>query len=142
MIVLDTNVVAEVLRPQPDGQVTSWLASRPSSSVFITTITQAELLYGLEILPRGQRRDGLTNAILTVLRDEFYGRVLPFDAPAAVEYAAIAADRRSRGRPISAFDAQIAAIARSRGAGLATRNLQDFQDCGIDLTDPWAGSLG
>lgn len=138
MIVLDTNVVSEAIRTQPDGTVAGWLASRPSSSLFITTITQAELLYGLQLLPDGKRRDGLADAIHTILRDGFRGRVLPFDGPAAEAYATIAAGRRTHGTPISAFDAQIAAIARSRGAGVATRNVAAFDGCGIDVVDPWS----
>jgi len=140
MIILDTNVVSEAIRTQPDETVAAWLSARPSSSLFITTITQAELLYGLQLLPDGKRRDALTDAIHTILRDGFRGRVLPFDGPAAEAYATIAAGRRSRGTPISAFDAQIAAIARSRGAGVATRNVADFDGCGIDLLDPWSST--
>jgi toxin FitB len=140
MIVLDTNVVSEAIRTQPDGTVAAWLAARPSSSLFITTITRAELLYGLQLLPDGKRRNGLTDAIQTILRDGFRGRVLPFDGPAAQAYATIAAGRRTHGKPISAFDAQIAAIARSRGAGVATRNVADFDGCGIDVLDPWSST--
>lgn len=140
MIVLDTNVVSEAIRAQPDPAVASWLASRPSSSLFITTITQAELLYGLRLLPDGKRRRGLTGAVHTILRDEFRGRVLPFDGPAAEAYATVAAGRRALGKPISAFDAQIVAIARSRGADVATRNIEDFDACGVDLLDPWTPS--
>lgn len=128
MMVLDTDVVSEAIRAQPDPSVASWLASRPSSSLFVTTITQAELLHGLQLLPDGKRRRGLTDAVHTILRDEFRGRVLPFDGPAAEACATIAARRRARGEPISAFDAQIAAIARSRGAHVATRNVEDFKD--------------
>ncbi len=138
MIVLDTNVVSEAMRTQPDEAVAAWLAARPSSSLFISTITQAELLYGLQLLPDGKRRHGLTDAIHTILRDGFRGRVLPFDGPAAEAYATIAAGRRAHGTPISAFDAQIAAIARSRDAGVATRNVADFAACGIDVLDPWS----
>ncbi len=136
MIVLDTYVVSEALRTQPDGAVAAWFAARPSSSLFITTIAQAELLHGLQLLPDGRRRDALTDAIHTILRDGFRGRVLPFDGQAAEACATIAAGRRTHDRPISAFDAQIAAVARSRGAGVATRNVADFDGCGIDLIDP------
>lgn len=138
MIVLDTNVVSEALRTQSDGVVEAWFAARPSSSLFITTITQAELRYGLPLLPDGRRRNELTDAIHTILRDGFRGRGLPFDGPAAEAYATIAAGRRTQGRPISAVDAQIAAVARSRGAGVATRNVAEFDGCGIDLIDPWS----
>ena len=140
MIVLNTNVVSEAIRTQPDPSVASWLASRPSSSLFITAITQAELLYGLELLADGRRRRGLTDAVHAILREGFRGRVLPFDGPAAEAYATIAAGRRAHGKPISAFDAQIAAIARSRGAGVATRNVADFDGCGVEILDPWTSS--
>ncbi|MEX0791125.1 MAG: type II toxin-antitoxin system VapC family toxin [Actinomycetota bacterium] len=140
MIVLDTNVVSEAIRAQPDPAVASWLAARPAASLFITTITQAELLYGLQLLPDGQRRRSLTDAVHAILSGEFRGRVLPFDGPAAQAYAIVAAGRRARGKPISVFDAQIAAIARSRGASVATRNARDFDDCGIAILDPWAPS--
>lgn len=141
MIVLDTNVISETIRPQPDPAVASWLASRRASLLFITTITQAELLYGLQLLPDGQRRRRLTDALDAILRDEFRGRVLPFDGPAAEAYAAIVARRRAGGHPISAFDAQIAAIARSRGASVATCNVADFDDCGVHILDPWTSSV-
>src|SRR6056297_3566915 len=138
MIVMDTNVVSEAIRAQPNARVAAWIAARPASSLFITTITQAELLYGLELLPDGKRRADLTEAIGSIIHDGFRGRVLPFDGAAAQAYALIAVDRRAQGRPISAFDAQIAAIARSRGAGVATRNVADFDGCGIDVHDPWS----
>ncbi|MEX2620034.1 MAG: type II toxin-antitoxin system VapC family toxin [Egibacteraceae bacterium] len=138
MIVLDTNVVSEALRKQPNRSVATWLASRPASSLFVTTITQAELLDGLQLLPHGQRRRDLTRAVHTILREEFRGRVLAFDGPAAEAYATLTAERRALGKPISAFDAQIAAVARSRGAHVATRNVDDFADCGIDILNPWA----
>jgi len=138
MIVLDTNVVSEAIRPRPDQAVSAWLTARPPSSLFISTITEAELFYGLELLPDGQRRAELTDAIRAIFRDGFRGRVLPFDGAAAKAYATVAATRRAIGRPISALDAQIAAIARSRGASVATRNVADFDDCGIDVLDPWS----
>ena len=140
MIVLDTNVVSEAIRTEPDSSVASWLASRPSSSLFITAITQAELLYGLELLADGSRRRGLIDAVRAILRGGFRGRVLPFDGPAAEAYATIAAGRRALGKPISAFDAQIVAIAGSRGARVATRNVEDFDDCGVEVIDPWTST--
>jgi predicted nucleic acid-binding protein len=140
MIVLETNVISEVIRVQPDQSVASWLSMQPALSLFITTITQAELLYGIELLPEGKRRRELSNAVRAILSDEFRGRVLPFDSLAAEAYAAITARRRARGKPISAFDAQIAAIAQSRGAQVATRNVDDFEDCGVQIVDPWRPS--
>lgn len=137
MIVLDTNVISEAIRDEPDHSVASWLTSQPATSLFITTITQAELFYGLRLLPDGKRRRALTDAVHAIVHDEFRSRVLSFDGAAAELYATITADRRALGHPISAFDAQIAAIARARGARVATRNIGDFEDCGIDLVNPW-----
>jgi predicted nucleic acid-binding protein len=102
-----------------------------------TTLTQAEIFYGLALLPEGRRRDDLTAAARLVFDVDLAGRVLPFDIDAALAYPEIAAGRRQGGRPIDQIDAQIAAIVRSRGARLATRNLRDFADCGIDVICPW-----
>lgn len=137
MIVLDTNVVSEVFRAHPEESVATWVSSQPPTALFITAITQAELLYGVELLPAGRRRQDLSEAVRAVVRDEFAGRVLPFDGPASQEYAKITAARRARGRPISAFDAQIAAIARSRDASVATRDVDDFDGCGVEVINPW-----
>lgn len=136
MIILDTNVLSELMRANADAGVLSWLASQPSPSLFTTTISEAEIRLGLAYLPAGSRRTELTHAADGLFAD-FGERVLPFNSDAAVDYAAIGAARRKAGRPISALDAQIAAIARSRGAALATRNIRDFDRCGIDLLDPW-----
>ncbi len=136
MIVLDTNVLSEILRPKPAEPVVRWLDEQPAATVFVTTVTQAEILYGVELLPEGRRKRALIRIVEEIFREDFAGRVLPFDAPAARAYAEIAAARRRKGRPISQFDAQIAAICRACGARLATRNTQDFEDCGIGLIDP------
>ncbi len=137
MILLDTNVISEIMRPAPSPAVQAWLAGQPPAGIFITSLTEAELRYGAALLPRGQRREKLVDAIEAMLAQEFVERVLPFDSAAAVAYAQIAAGRRQIGRPISQFDAQIAAIVRSRGAALATRNVADFDECGIQVIDPW-----
>ena len=137
MIVLDTNVLSELMRETPDERVIQWMDTQPSASLFTTTITQAETLYGVSILPDGKRKQGLATAVGEMFEQDFSGRVLPFDAPAAVAFAEICSDRTHLGRPISQFDAQIAAIARSRGASLATRNTPDFEECGIRVVDPW-----
>jgi hypothetical protein len=137
VIVLDTNVLAELMRARPEPDVVGWVAAQPSASLFTTTVTQAEVLYGIAILPSSKRRDTLTVLVEGMFADEFDGRVLPFDASAAREFASIAARRREIGRPISQLDAQIAAIARSRSAAVATRNVRDFEDCGISIADPW-----
>jgi toxin FitB len=137
VILLDTNVLSELMRPAPSPVVESWMGGQPVASLFISTITEAELRYGLALLPDGHRRRQLAAEVDAMLVTDFAGRILPFDSPAASAYANIAAARRLSGRPISQADAQIAAIAASRGASVATRNVADFVDCGIDLIDPW-----
>jgi len=137
MIILDTNVVSELLRPAPSPAVEAWLAAQHNAAVFFTAIGEAELRLGVAILPAGRRRTALAEAIDAMLGEDFRDRVLPFDASAARAFAAIAADRRAAGRPISQFDCQIAAIARSRRAALATRNTADYEGCGLELIDPW-----
>jgi predicted nucleic acid-binding protein len=138
MILLDTNVLSELMRSVPEPRVEAWVAAQPVASVFISTITEAELRYGAALLPAGKRRADLANLIEAMLAEDFVGRILSFDSPAAVAFAEIATARRKAGKPIAQADAQIAAIAKSRGAALATRNMRDFDGCGIELFDPWA----
>jgi hypothetical protein len=135
---LDTNVLSELLRAQPHPAVLAWFAEQPADSLFVSAVTQAEMLLGARLLPRSKRRQQLETALDTMFREDFAGRVLPFDSAAAAAYAAIVAARRGAGRPISQFDAQIAAIALSRRAGLATRNVSDFEQCSLTLTNPWS----
>jgi predicted nucleic acid-binding protein len=137
MIVLDTNVLSELMRPAPADGVVRWITNRPATSLSTTTITQAELLHGVLLLPKGRRRDALEEAVQVMFEKLFAGRVMPFDSDAAHAYARIAAARRRAGRPISQPDAQIAAIARSTGCDLATRNVTDFEGCGVEILDPW-----
>ena len=137
MILLDTNVLSELMRPAPDPAVEQWLSAQPDASLFISAITEAELRYGAALLPGGKRRVALTAEIDGMMEEDCDGRILPFDRRAAQAFAAIAADRRQAGRPISQADAQIAAIARSRGASLATCNVPDFDGCGVEVIDPW-----
>lgn len=137
MIILDTNVVSELLRPAPEQRVVAWLAGLDGAGVYLTTITEAELRLGVAILPEGRRRDELAEMIDRIICEDFAGRILPFDSRAAEAFAAIAAARRAIGRPILHADCQIAAIARVHGASVATRNMPDFTDCGIDLINPW-----
>jgi len=118
-----------------------WINTLPGSAVFISAITQAEILYGVALVPEGKRREGLARAARTAFETYFRGRILPFDSEAAEAFAALAAGRRQVGRPISLADAQIAAIARSRGATLATRNVPDFEGCGVEIVDPWGAKL-
>ena len=137
MIVLDTNVLSEMMRPSPSKRVLRWLAAQPSREVFTTTVTRAEILYAIEALPKGKRRSALRLAASTMFDEDFASRILPFDPEAARAFATIAAARRKLGRPITQHDAQIAAITRSRDAALATRNTADFADCGISVVNPW-----
>ena len=139
MIVVDTNVVSELMKPAPNETVSRWAAGRPSSSLYISTITQAEILLGIELLPKGMRRSNLQSAAETMFEAVFAGRILPFDEDAARALPGIAVQRRRLGRPISQYDAQIAAIALSRGAQIATRDIADFAQCGVTVIDPWAG---
>jgi predicted nucleic acid-binding protein len=137
MIILDTNVVSEIMKPRPAVSVEKWVAAYPFEELFITAITQAEILYGLELLPVG-RRAALQLAARGIVEEGFAGRILPFDVEAARAFARIRVERRARGRPVAALDAQIAAIAVSHGAALATRNTPDFEGCGIQLMNPWS----
>src|SRR5882672_10581812 len=136
MIVLDTNVLSEVLRPIPEPSVLAWLANQPRASIFTTTVTRAEVLYGIRLLPDGKRRRGLWDAAIKIFDEDLADQVLNFDGDAAGMYAEIAASRREAGKPISQFDAMIVAMARSRGASLATRNVKDFENCGTDIVNP------
>ncbi|MFC5384637.1 type II toxin-antitoxin system VapC family toxin [Aquamicrobium segne] len=137
MIVLDTNVISELFLLRPSSAVESWVADQPTASLFTTTVTEAEILYGVRLLPDGKRRRDLLAAIEPIFWEDFAGRVLPFDREAADAYATLAVERRQSGRPISQFDAQIAGIALSRGAAVATRNVADFEGIGLTIIDPW-----
>lgn len=140
MAVLDTNVVSELMRDVPHPDVLVWVDDRPTRQLFVTAVTEAEVRTGVAFLPEGRRRRRLAEAADRAFRGLFAGRILPFDSDAAHAYAEIAAARRAAGRPFSQADGQIAAIARSRGLAVATRNVRDFADMGIDLIDPWAGA--
>lgn len=139
MIILDTNVVSEPMRRKPDARVLAWLAAQDAGALYTTAVTEAELRTGLAIMPEGRRREALAAALEAVLGEDLAGRVLPFEGGAAARaYAAIQAGRRASGSPISMADAMIAAIARTRGASVATRNVSDFGDTGVEVIDPWA----
>lgn len=135
---LDTNIVSELLRISPDSAVARWVGDRPATDLFFSSVGEAELRYGVAMLPEGRRRDALARAIEEILCEDFEDRILPFDSAAAREYADIAAARRAAGRPILPADCQIAAIARSRSMAVATRNVRDFEDVGIEVINPWA----
>ena len=137
IVILDTNVVSEPMRSSPAEAVRAWWSQQQPGDLFITAVTIAEILYGIELLPHGKRRVALLAGAELMFGKVLSGRILPFDEEAARAFAAIAASRRGQGRPITDLDAQIAAIARSRGATLATRNIADFEDCGIRVVNPW-----
>ena len=136
MIVADTNVMSELMRPSPLPAVRNWARRQPTGELYTTAITAAEIRYGLARLAAGRRKDRL-QAAADDLFAAFSDYVLPFDAAAAVQYALIARRRDEAGLPIAGFDAQIAAICRARGAALATRNIKDFMETGVDVVDPW-----
>jgi predicted nucleic acid-binding protein len=137
VILLDTNVVSELMKSAPAEAVVGWTAAQPASSLYTTSITQAEVFHGILLLPSGKRRSAIEAAAQAMFSEEFEGRILAFGSEAALPYARIAADRRRAGRPISGFDAQIAAIARTVGAVIATRNVADFAECGVEVVNPW-----
>ena len=137
MILIDTNVVSELMRRTPAPTVMTWFTMQDSGALYLSAVSEAELRAGVAFLPSD--RDRLAAEVDAVVREDFAGRILPFDSAAARAYAAIAASRRSMGRPILEADCQIAAIARARDAAVATRNAADFEHCGIPIIDPWAG---
>jgi len=136
VIVVDTNVVSELMRPSPSPQVRAWVSAQAPGDLCTTAITVAEIRYGLERLPDGRRKDSLLTAATDVFA-AFSDYIQPFDAEAAIRYARIVAHRDHLGSPIDGFDAQIAAICRTRDAALATRNAKDFRETGITVIDPW-----
>jgi predicted nucleic acid-binding protein len=135
---LDTNVLSELLRATPEPKVLAWFAAQPAQTLFVSAVTQAEMLLGTRLLPAGKRRAALEAAMTAMFDEDFAGRVLPFDSAAVPAYVDIVAERRALGRPVSQFDAQIAAIARCHQARLATRNVDDFDACGVVVLNPWA----
>ena len=140
MFILDTNVISETMRNQPDPAVLAWLDERVASGLFVTTVTEAEIRFGMTRLDEGKRRDDLIAAVDQAFETIFRGQVLSFDRDAARVYAVIGAHSFGIGRTISQSDCQIAAIARSRGATLATRNVADFEDTGVAVINPWETS--
>jgi predicted nucleic acid-binding protein len=137
VIVLDTNVVSELMRRAPEAAVGRWVDRFPTSDVFVTAVTAAELLYGVARLSEGRRKQELFAKVDGLLTEDFRDQVLSFDGLAATHYADIVASRERAGRPISMADAQIAAMCRSWSAELATRNVDDFVDIGVALVNPW-----
>lgn len=137
MFILDTNVISELMRPQPDPAVFAWVAAQPRDSLFTTSVSEAEVFHGIGAMPEGRRRDGLSASAEALFDEEFAGRVLPFAGVAARRYGEIIAGRLTVGKPISSLDALIAAIAVAAGARMVTHNTRDFEGCGLTLIDPW-----
>lgn len=134
---LDTNVLSELLRAAPNPAVLAWVIAQPAESLFVTTVTEAEMRLGVRLLPAGKRRQSLETALAAMFTEDFAGRIRPFDTAAVPGYVEVVSTRRAAGHPISQFDAQIAAIALCHSDHLATRNVSDFEGCGLSLVDPW-----
>lgn len=137
MIILDTNVVSEPLKPSPNPVVVDWLNAQAPATLFITSINLAELLAGVETMPPGKRRDALAQALGSQVNVLFEGRVLHFDTRAAQCFAACLAGAQAQGNPVGFADCAIAAIAKTHGFIVATRNMRDFQGTGVDIINPW-----
>lgn len=137
MIILDTNVVSELMKPAPDERVAGWLQRQQTLHLAITTITIGEIQFGIKILPTGKRRRGLEEDFARFVSRGFEGRVLPYDEAAGFAYGEIAALRHNKGRDVDAVDLIIASIAKVANASVATRNTKHFVSCGIKLIDPW-----
>lgn len=137
MIVIDTNVLSELMRPTPDPAVVAWMSTVMPGDAATTAVTIAEIGHGIARLPMGKRREQLTQ-VFASLSAEIAHEVLPFDLAAAECFPGIAQARESAGRPMDELDGMIAAICASRGAALATRNERDFEGTGVDVVNPWA----
>lgn len=139
MTILDTNVVAELMRPAPERRVLHWFSSQAAEDLHVTSITIAEILHGIELIAGSRRRDVLRAGAEKMLEGVFSDHILTFEERAAHAFSQIASSRRRQGKPMSVFDAQIAAISRAHGATLATRNPYVFEGCGVRLVNPWEG---
>jgi predicted nucleic acid-binding protein len=137
VIVVDTNVISELVRAEPHPAVFAWVSAQSRSTLYTTSVNKAEILYAIAALPQGRRRAALAVAAEAMFSEDFVDRVLPFDEAAAAHYAEIVTMRRRAGKPIEAFDAQIAATARIAGADIATRDVIGFADCGVVVINPW-----
>ena len=138
MILLDTNVLSELMRAKPDPAVVVWIDAQPTQDLLICSITVAEILYGIARMPEGKRRQALQDVAIAMFEEDFAGRILPFDADAAVHYAELAAASEARGKIADMADGQIAAIARLHGLAVATRNTRHFESFGVSLVNPWS----
>ena len=138
MILLDTNVISELMRPEPAIQILAWFGNNSTERLVLSSITEAELLRGITILPEGRLKIFKSKLLSEFLLIDFANLILPFESKAANHYAEIFASRKTLGRPISTFDCMIAAIAKANGCKLATRNISDFEQCGLEIINPWA----
>ncbi len=138
MIILDTNVVSEPLKLEPNPAVLNWLDAHDPATFYITAINLAELMAGVEIMPSGRRREALAQALTRQVTALFEGRILDFDAKAAEAFAKTTAGAQAQGNPIGFADCAIAAIARAKGFAVATRNVRDFRGTDVEVIDPWA----
>ena len=136
MIVLDTNVVSEAMKPEPDAAVRAWLNDQPVETLYLSSVTLAELLFGIAALPAGKRKNRLARA-LAGLMELFEGRMLPFDTDAAGRYADLAVTARKNGRGFSTPDGYIAAIAAARGFIVASRDTSPYRAGGLHVINPW-----
>lgn len=137
MILLDTNIISEMMRPSPTIEVMTWLDAQKKEALFISSVTIAEITYGLHILPEGKRRKDLLDAFQQIITKLFKYRILTFDERAAYVYGEIMGHRKKLGKPLSVPDGQIAAIAHLNNAILATRNVRDFNHCHLKLINPF-----
>jgi toxin FitB len=138
VILLDTNVISELTRSQPDPMVVVFLRRQPPQTLFTASVCEAEIHYGLARMPVGRRRNDPTTRVTVFLATAFAGRIMAFDTAAAALYGAIRAEREAAGKPISVQDAMIAATARAYGLAIATRNGDDFAGCGVRIVNPWS----
>jgi len=139
VIILDTNVISALMQRDPDRSVVAWLDGQPPESVWTTSITLFEIMYGLTLLTKSKRRVALEEAFAAALSEDLGARVLAFDEDAARHAAVLSARARRAGRPVEIRDVQIAGIAGARRAQLATRNTKHFEAFGVRLVDPWGG---
>lgn len=135
MIVLDTNVLSELMRSEPEAAVLRWMAAQ-TDALYVTALSYAEILFGIDLLPKGKRRQRLGEQAAAIFTEDFAGRILGFDLAVAPAYAAIAGKRQKAGQRLSPIDGMIAAIAQVHGASIATRD-GDFAGCGVPLINPW-----
>jgi len=125
------------MREHPEPAVSAWLDEQPEQELWTASVILAELLSGIDMMPAGRRQKALRDAVEGMIAEDFRGRIVDFDLPAARQYGKILATRRNMGRPIREFDAQIAAIASVHRAKLATRDVNDFVACGLNVLNPW-----